>query len=60
MKVWIVLGWFGDTEWIEAVYGSEEKAEMAISELRKTRDSPNGPEYCRGLYKFGYEAYELK
>lgn len=60
MKVWIVGGWFGDNEWIESVWATEEGATMEIARLYEDRSSENGPEYARGLHKFGAEEYEVR
>ena len=52
-RVFIIEGWFGDVEWIEAVYNSQEDAESRCDELWIERKSENAPEeFVQGLCKF--------
>ncbi len=59
MKVFIVVGWFGDQEWVEEVCATQEKAEERISELLVTRSSDKGPVWANGLHKFGFEEWAV-
>ena len=59
-SVWIVVGWFGDQEWIEGVYRDESSADTEVTRLWETRASDKGPEYSKGLHKFGCEEYPLR
>lgn len=54
MNVWIIEGWFGDREWIEAVYADEEKANSRVEELWEERRSFVLPEdhFYQRLCKF--------
>lgn len=53
LSVWIVEGWFGDTEWYEPyAYLHKDEAQAACDELWATRNSENGPPHVRGLHKF--------
>lgn len=52
MKVWIVEGYFGDTNWLEAIYKDQDEVDKALSYLMTTRNSERGPQYCAGLHKF--------
>ena len=61
MIVWIIEGWFGDQEWIEAVYATEESANRRVEELWKTRRSElYAPDhYLQGVCKFAAVAHEV-
>lgn len=56
-KVYIVVGWFGDHEWIECVCATEERADKESSLRWETRNSANTPEWAKGLGKFGVEEH---
>ncbi len=59
MKVYIVEGWFGDHEWIEAVYGRQDEAEYSALLLNQVRESDKVPAYMQGHCKFSSEPYEV-
>lgn len=59
-KVYLVLGWFGDQEWVEGIYASKSDAEAEVARLWTTRSSDKGPSYARGLHKFSYDEYDLR
>jgi hypothetical protein len=60
-EVWIVEGWFGDQEWIEAVCATEEKAEEIAAERWKTRTSEklHPQSYLQGHAKFAAVRHEV-
>jgi hypothetical protein len=60
--VYVIEGWFGDQEWIEAVYATKEAADAKTAELWKTRESehPGKPvEHARGLHKFAVVTHKV-
>ena len=60
MKVYLLQGWFGDIEWLEGVYASQEKAEAEATRLRKTRTTEKPvPDWVQGLCKFGIDEMEV-
>lgn len=59
MNVWIVEGWFGDQEWIEGIYATEELADAERARLWQSRSSDKGPDYAKGLHKFSAEEYDV-
>lgn len=61
MTVYALVGWFGDVNWTEAIYATEEIAVQACEEAWKTQRSkhPSVPDYVQGLCKFGVEEYEV-
>jgi hypothetical protein len=54
VTVWIIEGWFGDVEWIEAIYATGAAAEKRVDELRVRRRSSVLPDdhWIQGLAKF--------
>lgn len=61
MKVWIIEGWFGGIEWIEAVYADEHKANSRVEHLWLERRSFVLPEdhFAQQLCKFAAVEYEV-
>lgn len=61
MKVYVIEGWFGDIEWIEAVYADQSKAETRVNELWVERRSSILPEdhFAQRLCKFASVEYEV-
>ncbi len=62
VRVYIIEGWFGDNEWIEAVYASELKANERVNELwvdRRSTKLPKEWEYFQGLCKFDVVEHEV-
>jgi hypothetical protein len=60
-SVWIVEGWFGDIEWIEApAYATRELAEAECQRLWETRRSQHGPDYAAGLHKFAIRELDVR
>jgi hypothetical protein len=59
LTVYIIVGWFGDIEWIEEIHSNEHVAEARVRELWETRNSARGPEWASGLHKFGIEDWEV-
>lgn len=55
IAVYEVVGWFGDQEWSEGLWADREEAESACAQLWAGRASEKGPDYARGLHKFGVE-----
>lgn len=60
-KVYLIEGWFGDIEWVEAIYALKEDAEAKCSELRQTRRSEKShvPDWVQGVCKFTVEEWEV-
>ena len=60
--VYSLEGWFGDVEWREGVYVSEQEAEAEANRLRETRRTPSLPEghFVQGLCKFAVEEVTLR
>ena len=54
-EVYLVVGWFGDQEWLEGVYATEELASAVCNTLWKTRTSEQGPAYAQRLHKFAVQ-----
>lgn len=59
MTVHAVIGWFGDLEWIEAIYARAEDAEQACEQMWKERRSTHVPDYVQGVCKFAVQDYEV-
>ena len=55
----MLCGWVGDVEWVEGIYATEADAELRCKELWTDRTSERGPDYARGLHKFGVEPMPL-
>lgn len=60
MKVYLLAGWFGEHEWIEAIYATHADAAAECARLWETRSSEKGPDYATKLHKFAVEEYELQ
>lgn len=58
--VYLVVGWFGDVEWVEAVYATDEAAEAACRAAWQERRSAHAPDWCQGLCKFGVEEWPVR
>lgn len=59
MKVYEVQGWFGDHEWSEGLYASEDAAQTECNRLWAERRSEHAPDWCQGLCKFCVEEREV-
>lgn len=59
--VYIIEGWFGDQEWIEAVYATEAAANRRCEKLWETRTSAHeqASPHSRGLHKFAVVMHEV-
>jgi len=60
MTVFVVVGWFGDQEWIEGIYTTKESAETVCDKMWEHRESEIGPPESRGVHKFAVEPFEVK
>lgn len=60
--VYIIEGWFGADEWIEAVYTNEAEAEAHCTRLWRTRrsENPNVPDDIQGLCKFAVVPHQTR
>ena len=59
LNVYILMGWFGDQEWIEGVYLDVEKAQKQSEKLWETRSSDLTPDNLKGVAKFGIDGYKV-
>lgn len=60
-KVYVIEGWFGDQEWIEAIYLDKSKAEARSKVLWETRTSSHWPDdhWIQGHCKFQVVEHNL-
>lgn len=61
LKVYIIEGWFGDQEWIEAIYADQTKAEDRCNQLWADRRSSILPSdhWIQDLCKFAVVEHEV-
>jgi hypothetical protein len=56
MNVYLVFGWFGDQEWVESIFATEEAAEREVERLYSVRPKTGES----SLNKYAVEEWEVK
>lgn len=58
LKVYAVVGWFGDNEWVESVWATEDAAAAEVARIKDDRAVVTS-DYSY-LHKFAIEEWEVR